>query len=133
MRKNIVIVELILLLLLIELSGCIEFVNDSDSNDNNQDSKEDIRTIILGTWYDGNISEWIFLADGTVLHEGYEDSWDIDSRYLYIIWDEGVTIQYRYTLLQENSILYLKSYDYGGMTYTLSRDKESKVDLRERI
>lgn len=99
MNKFILIIILGLIFLTIGLSGCFDFFTTSD---------------IEGVWYEGDYAEWNFHKNGNLSIKYYSGetnqyTWDMDSRYVYVI-DNDYTIKYRYTALNDDNTLLLESF-----------------------
>ena len=103
MKKNLMILGIIILLICVGLSGCFEgYTSD-----------------VVGVWYDGGNEnyKWIFYKNDTLIKDYGENNtyhlkWDMDNRYIYVIYDE-FTIEYIYNFISDKTILILNSFEYG--------------------
>ena len=91
MGKKLIVVVLFLFFVLVGLSGCYDEFCTSD---------------IEGIWNEGNYAQWNFMEDGNLIitysNNTSRISWDMDSNYVYVIYDNS-TIKYSYTSLNEGN------------------------------
>jgi hypothetical protein len=97
--KKIIGIGLILILLAVCLSGCID----------NRDSR------FIGTWkaHEHTIS---FHSDGTCSYFGISGKWDIKNDKLVLEAQDGGSIVYHYYFSEDNKVLYIKT--TGADEYT---------------
>ena len=105
MKKNLILFGLAVLLICVGLSGCFEgFTSD-----------------VIGVWYeDGNDGKWTFYENKTLVqdygeHGIYNLKWDMDSRYIHLIYS-NLTMKYTYDFISDKTILLLQSYQYNDIT-----------------
>ena len=110
MKEKLVAISIIFMFSIIGFGGCIDTFQPPD---------------IQGIWIEEETARWNFKENQnlTIYHfesDNYENiSWDIDSRYVYLVYDDH-TKRLRYTQLNNETTIILES-DYTSLTLKRER------------
>ena len=121
MKKQLIIIGIIVLLITVGLSGCAdknngEENNKFDTNDGGENNK------FVGTWkdYSGNGNSFTFLSDGTGLWTDSPMLWEVKDGKLEVNPESNpVNMTYYYTFSDNYQILTLTFDKISGITLTL--------------